>query len=107
MMRGWSGPEFHKIGCTGNVYRRYGAKRVRDKIVAFVPIPADVNIYEAERQVHDFFRDRWYSSELFILSKNDLRLVKLISFELGRLKVGVSDGDQALSEMRERLVLSR
>lgn len=81
----------YKIGCTWNLTTRYASRAALKEVIHVVAIPDEMNIREAERMVHDFFRHRrtMDQGEIFDLSDDDLEMIK-------RLKIsedGVTIGD--------------
>ena len=72
--------DFHgmyKIGCTSDLNRRYDSKATRKKIVAIVPVPYGMNMYEAERQIHRLFANkRKGQAEAFDLTPEDIERCK-------------------------------
>ena len=80
VMADWGKPGDYKIGCTSNFTRRYQSSASCKKAVCLLPVPEGMNIYMAERLVHEFFRDKNIYAECFSLSEYDLEI-------LGRMRI--------------------
>ena len=62
----------YKIGCTTQLLSRYAASVCRRDIVHLIPVPASMNMYEAERLVQNRFGHCRISGEAYDLTEDDL-----------------------------------
>jgi hypothetical protein len=73
-----------KIGCTTNIKRRYQDKGTHADIVTLITIPAGMNMYRAESEIHGLMRSkRRGQMEVFDLSPDDIQILKGYRFEEG------------------------
>lgn len=89
VMAGWSSPDLYKIGCTASVRNRFGSKAMRARIECVIPVPAEMNLYEAERMVHELFSaKRAGRAEVFALTVEDLASLGRVRFFGGVAVIG-------------------
>ena len=80
--------DFFKIGCSSDICRRYGSKRSLSTIILVIPVPDEMNIFSAEKMVHDLFREKNVDGfETFDLSPDDLNILEGIFFYGGKMEV--------------------
>lgn len=74
--RSYKNPDHYKVGVTGDLNKRYSAKRQRAGIVHTIPVPEDMNMYSFERMVHQELWKYRICGELFRFSAEDLENCK-------------------------------
>jgi len=81
--------EHYKIGCSGNLLQRYSGRNGIKAIVHVIPVPDEIDLYWAEKQVHDLFSDKNVNGfETFCLTSEDIDKLKSIRFQGGRMIFG-------------------
>lgn len=93
VMRDWGKVGQYKIGCSSNLTRRYGSNKSLQKIVLVIVVPEEMNLYEAERMVHDAFNKKRAVGygEIFLLDELDIKRLSNMFFLMGKLRERYGD----------------
>ena len=79
----------YKIGCSGNLLRRYGSRQMIEKILHVIVVPDEMHVIDAERAVQNLFPNQCVDGfDIYDLTPDDLKFLKTVRFVEGRIVCG-------------------